>query len=167
MRRRTPPLVLVAIFSLVGLSMLVVAGGVEIYQRRALEKLSPAQGEVISNVRSGKGYKPVVRFTPPIPGDPEPKDAVEAPRSVQMMGSVSSNPPAYKAGEQVEVYYDPADPFNPDKAVLKGFLEQHFITLVFGLLGGIFSLIGGGMGLAYLMARARQRAAEPVKGFLD
>jgi hypothetical protein len=86
---------------------------------------------------------PVVRF--------ETADGV----SHTFRGRVSSNPPAFDVGEQVEVLYDPAD---PGDARLRGPMQLWFGFAVVSLLGAIFALIGcGQLTVRALGARARAR----------
>jgi Protein of unknown function (DUF3592) len=56
------------------------------------------------------------------------------------ISGVSSKPAGYRIGESVEIYYDPK---NPDDASIAGWRE-YFLSLITGVLGLIFSLVGLG-----------------------
>lgn len=67
--------------------------------------------------------------------------------------STGSNPPAYEAGDRVEVLY-PAD--SPEDARLNGFLSLWLLPLVFGGIG----LVTAGVGTTIaLVTRRRSRTA--------
>jgi hypothetical protein len=70
-------------------------------------------------------------------------------------GGVTSDPPAFDAGEQVEILYDPA---HPADARLRTFAQLWFDAAILSGLGAIFALIGGGI-LGARMLRARSREA--------
>ncbi|MDD3446151.1 MAG: DUF3592 domain-containing protein, partial [Zavarzinia sp.] len=59
----------------------------------------------------------------------------------EIESGVCASPAAYDVGEQVEVDYDPA---NPADAGFGGFFTRHFVTLVLGFMGVIWT----GMGIA-------------------
>jgi hypothetical protein len=104
---------------------------------------SPADGVVVDlvGIGSSRGLAPVVEFT------------ASDGRKVKITGSVSSSPPAYSRGEHVHVLYESA---NPQNARLDSFMETWFLPLLFGGLGGVFAMIGGGF-LAYIVRTRRVR----------
>ncbi|WP_114520998.1 DUF3592 domain-containing protein [Altererythrobacter sp. ZODW24] len=63
---------------------------------------------------------------------------------------VSSNPPRFSRGETVPVIYDPA---KPNRAMIDGFMDRYLMPLIFGGIGGIFAIIGGGLLFAYWRRR--------------
>lgn len=92
-----------------------------------------ADGVVVDVVgqRGSRGkitFRPIVAFT----------DQTGQRRT--FASNVSSSPPAYERGEAVSVVYDPA---NPGDAKIDSFMERYFGTLMFGIMGTIFTLIGG------------------------
>ena len=74
-----------------------------------------------------------------------------------------SSPPAYEVGDPVEVYYNPED---PQQAILKGGTLQivgNIFAIVFGILGGVVCLVGGGLALfAIVTAAWPGRAKTPT-----
>lgn len=125
------------IFGLVGIGMLVGAAICYINGQKFVAYAMKATGTVLSlerNVsRSSKGgtsvtYAPVVQYTA-ADGDVR-----------TFTSSLSSSPPAYHEGQQVKVLYDPAPPY---KAEINDFLSMHFGTLILGIMGTVFSTIGG------------------------
>jgi len=105
-----------------------------------------ATGEVIAvNAETGsKGstmYRPTVQF----PTDRGP---------VTITGLVASNPPAYRVGESVRVYYNRAD---PSAAIIDSFVERLLISVVFGGVG--IATVAVGLFLGRLARRRAMRAA--------
>jgi len=114
------------VFGGIGMVMLVLTlifGGREVL---ATSGMLSSVGEVVAF--QGRN-KPVVRF---------PTSARQA---ITIVGGTSSSPPAYDIGEQVRVYYDPAQPTH---AFIDTYLERWFLPTLFGGFGVLFSLIGGG-----------------------
>lgn len=58
---------------------------------------------------------------------------------VEVEDSLSSSPPMYDEGDNVEVLYDPA---NPQEAKIKKFSSLYFVTMIFGFMGSLFAVIG-------------------------
>jgi len=101
-----------------------------------------ATGEVIALEAGSRGtYRPTVRF--PTDGGP-----------VTITGLVASNPPAYRVGESVRVYYDRAD---PSAAIIDSFVERLLFSVVFGAVG--FVIVAIGLFLGWLGRRRAARAA--------
>jgi hypothetical protein len=70
----------------------------------------------------------------------------------ELVGRVSSNPPAYERGETVAVLY-PAG--KPGQARIADFTNRYFMPLLLGGLGTIFSLVGGALAFFYVRKRRR------------
>lgn len=157
-RNQPPPLILSMVFFLLGLALLAGGGYAEYRSQSKIANFAVAEGEVVQLVGSGKGAKPLVRFHPaPAFGPPPAPGQVEQPMpAVEVLGTVSSSPPAYDIGEKVNVYYDPDDPLNTDKPVIAGFLEQHFVGLILGFIGLVFA----GLGSAFIAMRLKGSAAS-------
>lgn len=125
-------------FFFIGLGMLVVAMFWLVRQRHFVATASRAHGTVVELERyhssSSDGdsttWAPVVTFNTP---DGTAHTFVE--RS-------SSNPPAYRRGEQVGVFYA-AD--NPGSAVVDGWFSLWGGMSIVGALGVIFTLVGVGL----------------------
>ncbi|HAU22533.1 MAG TPA: DUF3592 domain-containing protein [Erythrobacter sp.] len=65
--------------------------------------------------------------------------------------SISSNPPAFSRGEEVEVIYDP---WAPEDVMIDSFATRYLFPLAFGGFGSLFALIGGGLIFAWFGRRA-------------
>ena len=133
------------LFSAVGLAML--AGALFWYQsvKSFVAGASVAQGTVVELLRSQSGsdsptYRPVVRFN------------AAGGQAVEFTSRAGSNPPSYRKGEQVEVFYKPADPQN---AMINGFFSLWGGPSIVGGLGTVFFLIGGGIWLFTLLKGQR------------
>lgn len=61
--------------------------------------------------------------------------------AVTFESSLSTRPPRYQVEEKVVVYYDPEE---PEKAMIDGWMEEWFVTIVFGGMGSLFVLISLG-----------------------
>lgn len=90
-----------------------------------------AQAVVVEMRLSGKRtYAPVVEF-----------DTAERSR-VRAVGKISSSPPAHKVSDVVTVIYRAGA---PEDVTLDEPFELWFLTALFGGLGAVFAIIGGGM----------------------
>jgi hypothetical protein len=132
------------IFGAVGLGMLIAAGVVA--QSTLAFRASAVRTEGV--VVDLEGGTPVVEFA----------DGAGARHRV--VGSISSDPPAFQRGETVSVRYAPED---PDDARIDGFLESWFVSTLLGGLGSIFFAIGAGFSIWEIRKR-RLRAWLRVNG---
>jgi len=78
----------------------------------------------------------------------------------EFVGNVGSSPPAYSPGETVAVIYDPAA---PRRAMIDGFMDRYFLSLIFGGLGGLFAVLGGAT-LFFFIRRRRIVARLKASG---
>ncbi|RZJ47761.1 MAG: DUF3592 domain-containing protein [Flavobacterium sp.] len=137
------------VFSIVGLALLI--GAFFLYQNKKsfLEKAITVEGTVTellpSRSDNSTTYKPVVTFTT--------KDD----KKIEYTSSVSSNPPSYHVGEKVEIFYDPADPYDAD---INGFFSLWLAPLILGIMGSIFFLIGFSI---ILFGKMKQKKIEDLK----
>lgn len=129
------PAVIRLVFGAVGLLLCGIALLLHHNTAAFIASASRTQGEVVrlihveSSKRNESGtWKPLVRFMAP------------GGQIIEFTPSSSSNPPAYDAGEAVEVFFDPR---NPQDAKLNGF---------FALWGG--AAVTGGIGLVFLLVMA-------------
>ncbi|MDP5202337.1 DUF3592 domain-containing protein [Flavobacterium sp. DG2-3] len=119
------------VFLTIGLALL--AGAFYFYQSKQafLDRAVKVQGTVTALIPSRSDnsttYKPVVSYT------------TKEGKQIEFTSSVSSNPPSYHEGETVEIFYDPADPYDAD---INGFASLWLAPLILGILGSIFFLIG-------------------------
>lgn len=137
------------VFSIVGLALLI--GAFFLYQNKKsfLEKAITVKGTVTellpSRSDNSTTYKPVVAFTT--------KDG----KQIEYTSSISSNPPSYHKGEIVEIFYDPADPYD---ATINGFASLWLAPLILGIFGTVFFLIGF---LIILFGKMKQKKIEDLK----
>lgn len=128
------------IFAVLGLIFLVVALAFWTTGSRFRSTALHTQGTVIRMVthedsEGGHGHIPVVQYR------------VDT-QTYEIEGTVSSSPPAYHVGETVNILYQPQ---KPDAGQIDSFIEQGFLPLIFGGIGGIFFVIGFFGGLASLV----------------
>jgi len=135
------PKIVGSIFSITSSALFVGAGITYTQSRKFIDHSTGAKGVVVdlslsrssSSSTPGSVYYPIVRF----------KTAKG--EEVEFRGDVGSNPPSYRKGEEVQVRYDPKDPYH---ASIDSFFALWFFPLllsgmgvIFGILGGIFLLI--------------------------
>jgi len=125
------------LFGGIGVVMLVAAVLVTLSTLAFRAEAISAPGSVVA-IDSGK---PVVEFVD--------RDGTEH----RIVGSVSSSPPAYDAGESVTVRYRPEE---PGAARIDGLMETWFAPTLFGFLGTVFTVIGG----AFLLTEIRKRRLQ-------
>jgi len=128
------------IFAAIGLAMLAGAFLAFTSTQNFLSTAVSTQGTVIELVRSRSSsssngssdytYAPVVKF--------ETKDG----SLIEFQSSTSSNPPSYAEGETIEVLYQKSSPHD---AKIKGFFSLWGLSMILGIIGSVFSLIGLGM----------------------
>jgi hypothetical protein len=63
-----------------------------------------------------------------------------------------ASPPQYQVGDSVELYYDPQDVRNVQIEGGVRDLVGNIFVIVFGILGAVFSLIGGGLAVFAIVA---------------
>ena len=122
------------LFGGIGIVMLVAAIGVAASTITFRAQALSARGTVV-DFDSGKA---VVEFVDPDAG------------AQRIVGSVSSNPPAFDLGESVTVRYRPGE---PGHARIDGLMETWFGPTLLGFLGSVFTAIGG----AFLVMEIRRR----------
>ncbi len=112
-----------------------------------LASAAKAEGTVVAVDRSesktarrdGPGYEISVSYKPVV-------DFVAANgEKITLHSIVGSDPPMYHKGQKVEVVYLPEQ---PHQARINDFLSLWLMPLLFGVTGGVFFLVGGGMILA-------------------
>ena len=115
--------------------------------QRFVANADVAPGVVIELLRSrdsdgGVMYKPLVRYE------------TAAGATVEFASGMASRPASYDVGEAVTVLYDASQ---PSKARIKGPFALWGLATIFAGLGGVFSLIGGSVGLWPLWRARRAR----------
>lgn len=135
-------------FLVAGLAMLGGGAWAERDARRFEASALSATGTVVDLVRQRSDsdgrttytYAPVVEWSDP------------AGTRQEFVGSVASSPPSYERGERVAVLYPPG---KPGRARIADFTNRYFMPLIFGGLGAVFALVGGGIVLFHLRNRRR------------
>ena len=123
------------LFVLVGAGMLIGAMAWHSSTDRYLARASRAQGTVVamlphySNNSSPITYSPVIRFS-------------NGSQDIQFNSSSSSNPPSYNIGATVPVVYLESNPYD---AKIDSFFSLWGGSLIVGLAGGLFLLVGGSL----------------------
>jgi hypothetical protein len=123
------------VFSLLG-GLLVLIGVFLFFRTKMfIGKAQEVKGTVIQLVFSqgsedGGGYSPVYQFK-----------TLEG-QDIMVQDSLSSNPPGFKVGQEIQVLYDPE---NPRKARIKKWMNLYFMPVLFGGLGLIFGGVGIGL----------------------
>lgn len=120
-------------FILIGGFVIAIATYSLLRTRRFVAEAVHARGEVIALRAMGGSkvtYAPVVRFTP-LGGRP-----------LEFTDEVSSNPPGYRVGDQVEVLYRP---HNPSDARLASLMRLYGHEVIFIAFSSLFVAIGSVM----------------------
>ena len=106
-------------------------------------------------------YKPEVEF----------RDRFGQVQSI--ISDVSSSSPTLSRGEQVDIIYDPE---SPEDAIIDTYMHRYFMPTVFGAMGSIFALVGGGFLLGIvrrkkvigdLKSRGIRIQADFIRSYLD
>lgn len=130
------------VFSLVGGLLAMIGVFLFIRTRIFISKAQKVKGTVIQMVYSrsssssggGGGYAPVYQFR-----------TVDG-QTIVMHDSLSSNPPQFQVGQEIDILYDPA---NPQKARINKWMNLYFVSLLLGGMGLIF----GGVGVVLLFGQ--------------
>lgn len=109
------------IFGLLGAAMLSVAIYIFISNQKFLGTAVPVVGVVVSNP-----HQPVIDY--------EYEGTMHS-----YYSTVSSDPPSYNMGEEVQIFVNPA---NPDDVMVNTFTERWFLIALLGGMGLMFSGIG-------------------------
>jgi hypothetical protein len=122
------------VFSLVGGLLALIGVFLFIRTRIFIGKAQEVKGTVIQMVYShssegGGGYSPVYQFK-----------TLEG-KAIVIHDSLSSNPPRFQVGQEVDVLYESG---NPQKARINKWMNLYFVPVLLGGMGLIF----GGVGIA-------------------
>jgi hypothetical protein len=120
------------IFGGVGLILLAIGGYLYLKEATFLQHSEQVIGRVsklnhFHDFDTGDSYCPLVEFT------------TQAGQQITYDTGICSDPPDYKQGQQVKVYYDPQ---KPQDAQLPGLWGQYGAVIILFLIGVPFSLIG-------------------------
>lgn len=137
------------VFTFVGIAML--AGAFFLYQetRSFLAEAARTEGTVVNFMQTYSNhavtYAPVVHFVN------------RNNEAIVFVSSTATNPPGYEKGEKVEVLYFPA---KPQEARINSFFPLWGGSVILGVMGAIFFLIGAGVTLVPML---KKRKAEYLK----
>lgn len=117
-----------AIFFFVGIGMLI--GGIFAYKsnQQFLQSSQKSAGIVTDLILGDSVYYPVLQFR------------TLANQIIDFRSSVGSNPPSYRVGDTVEIYYNPTDPYS---AQINDFWSNWLGVIILGFIGIIFTFFGG------------------------
>lgn len=139
------------VFTGFGVIFMVAGAGIYYVDGQFAARASKARGVVTDLVRprdrQSTTYSAIVRFT----------DAQG--QQQEMVDSLSSNPPRFSRGEEVDVLYDPQSPSN---AMIDDAFGRYFLPGMFAGLGFVFALIGVAM---LVVPRLRRRRVERLLRF--
>lgn len=138
------------LFGGIGIFMLVIAVMMTIATRSFVKRAVRVPGVItelipVSSDDGGQTWKPSVRF--------RGLDGVD----YAYTESFSQNPAPYAVGETVQVLYLRDD---PDDARIDSFSSLWAAQVILGVLGTVFTAVGGGIILAQRMARRRKAWME-------
>ena len=137
------------VFSFLGIGML--AGALFLYQgtRSFLAEAARTEGTVVDFLQTyskhGVTCAPVVHFVN------------RNNETIVFVSSIATNPPGYAKGEKVEVLYFPA---KPQEARINSFFSLWGGSVIPGVMGAIFFLIGAGVTLVPML---KKRQGEYLK----
>lgn len=131
-RKNGTPLLVGAVFLIVGLAALGLAVRFGMETRAFITGAARADGTVVDLVAGGSGdssptYRPTVRFT-----------AADG-REITFTSSTGSSPPSHREGDAVRVLYEPG---NPEHAAIDEFFELWLLPFIAGIFGVVFPLAG-------------------------
>jgi hypothetical protein len=119
-------------FTIVGLVFLIAGIGMAIFVGAYVvgdyEKILNGERAEAVVLQASDGGKPILEFR------------TRQGQRVRVEGKISTSPSAYKVGERIGVFYDPAD---PSDALIDSFIERWFVALLFGGFGTVFIVVGG------------------------
>ena len=130
------------LFPLIGILLLALSFFFEQKTTAFIAKAVKADGVVSDMVRSysnrSYSYAPVVRFVA--------RDG----KKIEFKSSVSSNPPSYRIGQKVTVFYDPE---NPQTAKINSFMSLWALPAVTGGVGTLFLLVSAAISFGVTLRR--------------
>jgi hypothetical protein len=116
------------IFLGVGIILLAIGAFFMLKEQSFLVRAVSTSGTVTTFAYTSRGSScPIIAFT------------TQSGEQAHYRSYVCSNPPAYQAGQKVQIYYDPND---PSDAQMAGGWGQYTVTIILVLIGLPFSLIG-------------------------
>jgi hypothetical protein len=133
-------IILSGLFISMGATLLVLAGWMLAKKRAFVRDSVTAPGDVVALVNIWDGQE-VSHF-------PKVLFRTESGREVTFQSETGNNPPARRVGEKVRVRYRPDQ---PQSAEIDSFFSLWGAALLFGLLGGAFTLVGLGMWFGFLV----------------
>lgn len=126
MKNKLPGLV-GGIFLFIGICMLISAIIAYVNNVSFIETAEKTNGVVTELILRKSAYYPVIQFR------------TTTNEVINFNSPVGSLPPSYRVGEEVTVFYDPANPYS---ATLNGFWSKWTVSIILSFLGVIFSFLG-------------------------
>ncbi len=114
-------------FCLVGSLLALIGVFLFIRARIFIGKAQEAKGTVIQLAYKGRGYAPVYQF-----------NTLDG-QSIVTQDSLSTNPPKFQVGQEVDILYTIE---NPQNARISKLMNLYFLPALLGGLGLIFGCIG-------------------------
>ena len=69
-------------------------------------------------------------------------------QSIVKQHGISSNPPSFQVGQEIDVLYEPG---NPNNARINKWMDLYFVPVLLGGLGLVFGVAGIGLGVAQVV----------------
>ena len=126
-----------------GLVFIAASGILALSSQDFASRALPAEGTVVRLTERDGSYTPIFRFR------------THDGRDVEVIHSVSSNPPMWRAGQPLRLLYDPQD---PQSAIPDSWTSIWLFPLIFGVVG--LNLLITFVVLSVMNARARSAPAQ-------
>jgi hypothetical protein len=130
-QRGKVPFLATILLVMLGIIFMGVAIAMFYFDQKAVNTFTKTPGKVIAMTNTGDAegasFAPVVAFQ-------------WEGRELEFQSSTSSNPPGFQVGEAVELYVNPANPYD---AVINSFGQRFTGMLIFGFMGMVFLGIPG------------------------
>lgn len=138
--------VILTVTACLGVGLLVASAASLFINERFAMSAERADGRVIELVRyrGRAGYRPTIEFE-------------TAEGTIRVTSGSESSPPLYRVGERITVFYDAK---NPQSYLIDSFSERYLLSLIYGVLGIVFSSTGG---IPLLQMYRRRRLLKELK----
>ncbi|MCG6969345.1 MAG: DUF3592 domain-containing protein, partial [Gammaproteobacteria bacterium] len=149
-RKQTAPVWILAIFAVVGLSLVAGSAYLGIKRMEFIQGASAAYGTVVdfnsktstSDNGTTTTYYPIVEYIP-----------LSQEREFRFEHDVGSNHPGYRRGDEVKVLYSAND---PSEAIIDEGWRNYFGPLIMFAIGSIFALVA----ISVIIRQRKQKAKQ-------